>query len=169
VGLSYVGIAAGYDFSVARFEASSPWSSYCTPGTTSHGCEPSITASGIASATSGSGFTIAAAEVEGQRRGMILYSIDDSGFTPFPWGTTSSWMCLAAPVQRTTMQKSGGTPFLCDGTLSLDWNEFVAAHAGALGNPFAPGQQVFAQAWFRDPPTPGGTMLSDALEFVVQP
>jgi hypothetical protein len=168
-GLSYVEIAASSSTTVARLEASSPWSSYCTPGTTSHGCEPSITASGVASASSGSGFKIAAVEVQGKRRGMILYSIDDSGFTPFPWGQTSSWMCLAAPLQRTTMQKSGGSPFLCDGTLSLDWNAYVATHAGALGNPFAPGQHVFAQAWFRDPSIPGGTMLSDALEFVVQP
>ena len=72
-------------------------------------------------------------------------------------------------MQHTPIAKSGGTPLQCDGFLSLDWNAYVASHPTALGTPFAPGQRVFAQAWFRDPPSPGSTMLSDALEFVLQP
>jgi hypothetical protein len=107
--------------------------------------------------------------LEGGKSGIIFYGIDNTGFMPFPWDQTSSWMCVAAPTQRTPIQNSEGSALQCDGSLALDWNAFLATHPAALGNPFAPGQHVFAQAWFRDPVSPGGTMLSDALEFVVQP
>jgi hypothetical protein len=53
--------------------------------------------------------------------------------------------------------------------MSLDWNAFVANHPGALGAPFSAGQLVEAQGWFRDPPSPKATMLSDALEFALCP
>ena len=78
-------------------------------------------------------------------------------------------MCVKAPTQRTATQFSGGTIGLCDGLLSIDWNAFMTANPGALGQPLTPGQHVFAQAWFRDPPAPKTTNLSDAIEFVVAP
>jgi hypothetical protein len=53
--------------------------------------------------------------------------------------------------------------------MSLDWNAFVASHPGAVGTPFSAGQLVQAQGWFRDPPSPKSTMLSNAIEFVVAP
>jgi hypothetical protein len=53
--------------------------------------------------------------------------------------------------------------------MHLDWNSYVANDPGALGAPFSVGQLVQAQAWFRDPPSPKTTMLSDALEFAVCP
>jgi hypothetical protein len=52
---------------------------------------------------------------------------------------------------------------------SLDWNAFRATHASALGQPFVAGDSVWAQAWFRDPPSPKTTQLSDALAFSVCP
>jgi hypothetical protein len=142
---------------------------YCTAGTTSHGCVPWISSSGTPSATSGSGFTIVANAVEGQKQGILFYGIDNSGFTPVPWGASTSFLCVKPPTQRTSPRNAGGTPNSCDGALSLDWNAYIAANPGALGNPFAAGQHVFAQGWFRDPPSPKTTMLSDALEFVVGP
>jgi hypothetical protein len=57
----------------------------------------------------------------------------------------------------------------CDGVLGLDWNAFRFANPGALGSPFAAGDHVFVQAWFRDPPSPKTTMLSDAVEFSLAP
>jgi hypothetical protein len=53
--------------------------------------------------------------------------------------------------------------------LSEDWSAFVATHPSALGRPFAVGQTVNAQGWFRDPPSPKHTSLSDGLDFVVCP
>jgi hypothetical protein len=53
--------------------------------------------------------------------------------------------------------------------LSIDWNAYIASHPSALGQPFAGGETVWAQAWFRDPPAPKTTNLSDGLVFVVGP
>jgi hypothetical protein len=146
----------------------SPTFAFCTAGTTTNGCVPAISGTGTPSGTSGSGFTIAIASVEGQKQGLIYYGIDNAGFTPLAWGPSSSFLCIKPPVQRTAVQLTGGTASFCDGSLSIDWNSFVATNPGALGNPFGAGQQVFAQGWFRDPPSPKTTMLSDALQFTLQ-
>jgi hypothetical protein len=53
--------------------------------------------------------------------------------------------------------------------MGLDWNSHVANDPGALGAPFSAGRLVQAQGWFRDPPSPEGAMLSDALELSVCP
>jgi hypothetical protein len=154
----------------AEFESSgSVLLTYCTAGTTTHACLPAIGATGTPSASAPSGFTITIANVEGQKQGIVFYGIDNSGFAPTPWGLSSSFLCVKAPTQRTNVQSSGGTLLQCDGALSLDWNAFRFANPGALGSPFAAGDRVYAQAWFRDPPSPKTTMLSDALEFSLDP
>jgi hypothetical protein len=142
---------------------------FCSAGTTTNGCAASISGVGTPSASSGSGFTIAVAAVEGQKQGIVFYGVDNSGFAPLPWGTSSSFLCVKQPTQRTPPQSSGGALNACNGAIALDWNAFVAANPSALGQPFTAGQHVFAQAWFRDPPSPKTTHLSNALEFVVQP
>jgi Tol biopolymer transport system component len=142
---------------------------YCTAGTTTHGCVPSIAGTGTPSASASSGFVISVSSVEGLKQGIVFYGIDNLGFTPLAWGPSTSFLCVKTPTQRTAPQNSGGTLNGCDGTFALDWNAFRAANPSALGAPFAPGQHVYAQGWFRDPPSPKSTMLSDGLEFVVQP
>jgi hypothetical protein len=143
---------------------------YCTTSTSTNGCTPSIAGTGTPSASAGSGFTISVNALEGQKSGIIFYGIDNSGWVPIPWAVGStSYLCVKPPVQRTTSQGSGGTAGQCDGTLSLDWNAFIAANPGVLGTPYAGGETVFAQGWFRDPPAPKTTNLSDALEFDVAP
>jgi hypothetical protein len=141
---------------------------YCTAGTTSNGCTPSISASGIPSASAASGFTIHVAQVEGQRAALFLYGIN--GRMAQPWGSGgTSFLCVVSPLQRFGSQNSGGTGFQCDGALATDWLAYIAAHPTALGAPFSAGDIVDAQAWFRDPPAPRGTNLSNALEFVLAP
>jgi hypothetical protein len=143
---------------------------YCTAGTSSSGCVPSISATGIASASSGSGFTVAVGSVEGLKQGILFYGVNNTGFAPTPWTAgSSSYLCVKHPTQRTLTQNSGGSFGQCDGSLALDWNAYIASHSSALGSPFAAGQHVFAQGWLRDPPSPKTTMLSNALEFVVAP
>jgi hypothetical protein len=66
-------------------------------------------------------------------------------------------------------QNSGGTLGNCDGTLSVDWNVFRATHPSALGAPFTAGRVVYAQGWFRDPPAPKTTSLSNGLIFMLCP
>jgi Tol biopolymer transport system component len=138
---------------------------YCTAGTSTHGCIPSISAAGLPRASAPAGFTITVSGVEGQKAGMIFYGI--SGAQAVPFGVTSSTMCVRPPHQRTDVQFSGGTVGMCDGTLVLDWNAFAGNHAEAIGWGTFPGRTVWAQAYYRDPLAPGGSNLSDALWFTV--
>jgi hypothetical protein len=140
---------------------------YCTAGTTSNGCSATLSATGAPDANAGSGFTVVANGVEGQKQGILFYGI--TGAVAQPWGTGSSFLCVKTPTQRTGVQNSNGTLGACDGALALDWNAFIASSPSALGNPFAGGEQVWIQAWFRDPPSPKTTSLSNALQFVVCP
>jgi hypothetical protein len=63
-------------------------------------------------------------------------------------------------------QSSGGTTGACDGSFALDFNTWMQANPNK-----APGmgEVVYMQAWFRDPPSPKGTSLSDGLRLVVCP
>ena len=76
---------------------------------------------------------------------------------------------MKSPTQRMSLLNSNGTAGLCNGTFSIDWLAWLAANPGALGAPFGSGVGVNAQAWFRDPPAPKTTNLSNALEFVTAP
>ncbi|NUP95849.1 MAG: carboxypeptidase regulatory-like domain-containing protein [Planctomycetaceae bacterium] len=144
--------------------ASSPWSTYCTAGTSSLGCTASLSALGTPSASFSSPFTVLASGVDAQRSGLFFYGATGPVSTPWAIGSTST-LCVAPPRQRTLVQDSSGTAGACDGSLSLDWNAYVLTHPSALGVPFSAGAEVWTQAWFRDPPSPSGTTLSDALHF----
>jgi hypothetical protein len=52
-----------------------------------------------------------------------------------------------------------------DGLLRLH----VATHPFTLGQPIAAGQVYNAQAWYRDPPSPKTTHLSNGIEFTLAP
>jgi hypothetical protein len=143
---------------------------YCTAGTSSNGCAPAITCAGIPSTSASAGFTLTVDSVEGQKQGMIVYGVDNAGWTPVPWSSTStSYRCVRPPTQRTGTLDSGGASGQCDGVLTLDWNAYRSSHPEAIGEPFGAGQHVYAQAWFRDPPAPMTTNLSNGLDFVVEP
>jgi hypothetical protein len=141
--------------------------SYCTAGTTTNGCNATLSSSGTPSASGAGEFTLHATGVEGQKQGLFFYGL--SGAQASPWGTSSSFLCVKAPTQRMATQSSGGTAGACNGSFASDWNAFIAANPSALGQPFALGDQVQVQAWFRDPPSPKTTSLSNALTFVVCP
>lgn len=141
---------------------------YCTASTTTNGCNPTMGASGIPTAGAPSGFTLTANSVEGQKSGILFYGT--SGTAAIPWATGStSFLCVKTPTQRLAPQNTGGTIAGCDGSLSVDFLAFLAANPGALGAPGAAGQMFHAQCWFRDPPAPKTTNLSDGLEFVLCP
>jgi hypothetical protein len=142
--------------------------SYCTAGTTTNGCTASIASQGIPSASAASGFELSVTGVEGQKTGLIFYGL--SGASAAPWGSGStSFLCVKPPTQRLPAQSSGGTANACDGALSVNWLAFVAAQPTALGSPFSAGDVVHAQLWFRDPPSPKTTNLSNGLAFVLSP
>lgn len=134
--------------------------SYCTAGTSTQGCTPSLSASGTPDANAGSGFVVTANGVDGQRNGLCLYGVDGSASIPFGGANV---LCIRPPVQRLPVANSGGTSGACDGQLSFDWNQFVATHPQSLGAPFAGGETVWLQLWIRDPQSPIGAVLSNAL------
>ena len=105
--------------------------------------------------------------VEGQKSGLLFYGV--TGAKATPWGAGTSYLCVEAPLKRMSTQNSGGTAGACDGVFAEDWNAYIAAHPAALGQPFAGGETVWAQGWFRDPPAPKSTNLSDALVFQLLP
>ncbi|NUP96162.1 MAG: delta-60 repeat domain-containing protein [Planctomycetaceae bacterium] len=144
------------------------WVNYCTAGVSSTGCVPSVSASGSASVGATSGFTLSVQNVDGNRQGLVFYALGGRVSVPLA-PTSSSSYCVLGPVQRTAVQGSGGTPGACNGSLQLDWLDYVANHPGAVGAPFHAGVRVQAQGWYRDPAAPKGVTLSDALEFITVP
>lgn len=143
---------------------------YCTAGTSTNGCVPTISASAQPSVSAATSCVIDIDDLEGQKLGLVFYGINNSGFNPVNWGSGgTSFLCVKPPSQRTTASSSGGTAGVCDGALTLDWNAFQFTHPGALGNPWSVGAKVYAQGWYRDPPAVKTTNLTDALELTYAP
>ncbi|MBI5433483.1 MAG: PD40 domain-containing protein [Planctomycetes bacterium] len=137
----------------------------CQGGTTSHGCAPLLGASGTPSGSAGSGFVLTANGLEGGRSALVFYAL--GGGKPTPWGNT--FRCTSGTTQRAVVTHTGGTPGACDGTVSFDWNQYVATHPSALGAPFGGGETVSVQVWFRDPSAPLASNLSSSVWFDVCP
>jgi subtilisin-like proprotein convertase family protein len=165
-----VGTLARWDLKISTAGGSCTGTSYCTSSTTSNGCNPSLSATGSASIAGGPGsFMLNCTGVEGQKSGLIFYGI--AGPNNVPWATGStSFLCVKAPTQRMQTQSSGGTGGQCNGSLTQDFFHYVVnLNPGALGNPLTAGQTYNSQAWFRDPPAPKTTNLSDGYEFNLCP
>ena len=131
---------------------------YCTAGTSYHGCLPQISASGAPSASAASGYTVVVQSVPGQRTGMIFYGLSPEGT---PWGQDgASFSCVALPRQRMAALSTGGTQWQCNGQLALDVQAWTLAHPGTLGTPLQAGQTLYFQAWYRDQGAPKHSSLS---------
>jgi hypothetical protein len=140
---------------------------YCTSGTSSSGCAPTVAGIGRASASQASNLLLNASSLEGARSGHFFYGVN--GPHAAPWGQSTHVLCVRAPTQRTGTQTTGGSAGACDGAMALDWNAFSSANPGALGQPFTAGQDVWAQCYFRDPAGPKTTALSNAVRFTLCP
>lgn len=141
---------------------------YCTPGTTSNGCTAVMAAVGAPSMSTSAGFTLVASGLEGQRSGLTFYGVSGRLATIWRPGSTS-FLCVKPPTQRLLQGNSGGAAGSCNGTMTTDFLAFVAANPGSLGSPFASGAVCNAQTWFRDPPAPGTTHMSNAIEWTMLP
>jgi len=140
---------------------------YCTAGVSSNGCTPTLNASGTPSAAAASGFTLNAGNLEGQRTALAFYGV--GGPQAVPFGGGSSFKCVASQLRRMTRIDSGGTLGACDGSYSIDFLAFIASNPTTLGTPFASGDIVNAQVWYRDPGAPATTNLTSALQWTMQP
>jgi uncharacterized membrane protein len=142
--------------------------SYCTSATSSAGCVATLVEEGAPSASANSGFNLRLVSADAQRQGLIFYGV--SGRTALPWASgSSSTMCVKSPTQRMTLSNTAGALGTCNGSFATDWLAYLASSSSALAAPATPGQLVQAQAWYRDPPAPKSTNLSNALEFTVLP
>lgn len=167
VGGSFHTVGDTVSSHLARWGKTCESESYCSSGLTSSGCAPSMGAVGRASASQVSNLLLNATSLEGARSGHLFYGVN--GAIEAPWGQSSHTLCVHAPTQRTPTQVTGGTSGACDGAMTLDWNAFSNANPGALGQPFSAGQDVWSQAFFRDPAGPKTTALSNALRFTICP
>jgi hypothetical protein len=167
----YTDVLSSFDIanprSLALAPDFAPPSLYCTAGTSTNGCAANVAWSGAPSASANSGFTLSAVNVEGQKLGLLFYGA--SGAVAVPWGAGTSFLCVKTPTQRLPVANSGGVSGQCNGAFSIDWRAYVAAKSGSLGAPLSAGQVFNAQAWYRDPPAPKSTNLSNALEFTIVP
>jgi hypothetical protein len=141
--------------------------SYCTSGTTTNGCTPHVTPVGTPSASAATPFSLSISGLEGDKPGLIFYGI--AGAQAKPWTGSASTLCVKPPLQRTKFTFPGGTDGQCDGLLVFDWDAYAQLHPGSLGQPFQAGERFWTQGWFRDPPSPKTTSLTDALTFALTP
>jgi hypothetical protein len=142
---------------------------YCAPGNSTNGCYGIMSGTAEPSASLATPCILSARYFEAEQNGLIFFGVNNAGFTPSPWGTGSSYLCVKSPLERTGVQNSGGNAGNCDGEFILDWNAFQLSHPGSLGQPFSVGQKVYMQAWYRDPPAPKSTNLTNAIEMTMQP
>jgi hypothetical protein len=141
--------------------------SYCISGSNSLGCSGTLAGFGVPDANAGAGFSLVASGVQGQSVAIVHYGV--SGPMVAPFGSSDSVRCVRPPLQRTRVLPTAGTAGLCNGKVTLDWNEFIAANPQALGAPFLGGEGVWAQVWVRDPSSMIGGVFTNAVWFTVAP
>jgi hypothetical protein len=75
---------------------------------------------------------------------------------------------VTSTIKRVGMQSSGGstTGIDCSGTFHFDFNGHIDSHADPS---LVVGAEIFDQWWSRDPASPAGSSLSNALRFVINP
>lgn len=149
------------------YDAAPALVSYCAPSGASGGCRPKLTAIGCASAAGATPFRLLAHGLDAEQLAIVFYGV--SGRSSAPFGPSNATLCVRRALQRSPVQFTAGTPGLCDGTASLDWNAFGLAQPFALGQPFHAGQTFNAQAIGREPSTATFSGLSDAIEFTLGP
>jgi subtilisin-like proprotein convertase family protein len=159
-----VGALAGWEVCFDTGTASPV--NYCTSGTTTNGCNAMISATAQPSASFSNTCFLDVSNVEGQKLGLVFYGLSSSVTA---WGGGSSFLCVKSPTQRMGVQFSGGTANACNGQYTQDLNAYLAGHPSAVGSPFSSGDKIYAQAWFRDPPSPKSSSLSNAIELTVHP
>lgn len=135
--------------------------SYCTAKVSSQGCLTAISSDGTPSASSGSGFRLDATQLVDGTSGLLFYSTVGPASTPLQGG----YLCVQPPLLRAPVQSTGGSG-ACTGMLSLDFNAYLASGTDPA---LVGGAKVWAQYWSRDPASPSGTNLTDAIEFVLWP
>jgi hypothetical protein len=132
---------------------------YCTSKLNSLLCAPQVGWSGHPTLAGLDDFKVLADQVLNNQNGLMFYGGSPAS-TPYQGGT----ICVGAPIVRTAGQASGGNPppSDCSGTLKFDWS-----HAGLSAVGLGAGTTVYAQFWYRDPLSVGGSGFTNGLSFTI--
>lgn len=152
---------------IAQLNASAAPSSTCAGQTDAAGCTPTLVVSGLALGGAPAGFVVRCVNLSPQRSGLFFYGTQGPASSPLGGGT----LCVASPVRRGPLLDSGPSSFACGGSLGLDWAAFAAGALGGTPLPglSQPGTVVHLQGWIREPLSSFGSLLTDALRYVVLP
>lgn len=152
--------------SATIFFTGQPVLTYCVAKLSSQGCTPQIGASGLPSFDDPTPCLVTATQVLNNKSGLFFYGTSGMAEIPFFGGT----LCVMPPLQRTSIQLSGGNPPPddCSGSFTFDFN--ALAQSG-FDPALMPGIHIQAQFWSRDPLHPDGTGigLTDAIELTACP
>ncbi|MDA0948779.1 MAG: hypothetical protein O2799_09665 [Planctomycetota bacterium] len=137
---------------------------YCVGKANSLGCVATLSATGTASLTGADDFRLQATNVVNKQFGLYFWGLGESSL-PWQGGT----LCVQGPLRRMITHFSGGAGqagTACTGVLDQLFPQTVMANNG-----LQPGDQVFLQAWYRDPQHPDGTgvAMTDALRVTICP
>ncbi len=134
---------------------------YCQAKLSSQLCLPNIGFQGAPTASGSTPFEITSEDIDAGRIGILFYGFGQNN-APFQGGV----LCVQPPLKRTPPQSSGGTPppSTCSGSFSFDMGALIQS---GLDPGLTAGASANAQFWYRDPPDPFGTGLTDALEFLI--
>lgn len=128
-------------------------------------CATTIGASGCLTLSATSGYVVSASNLPPQRPGLFFYGLQSNWAS---WGGAGNILCVFGPRQRLPVSSTGGAG-TCGGSLAIDLAAWIAANPAALGAPFAGGEQLFIQGWYRDFTAPLGTSLTSAWTVAVSP
>lgn len=132
--------------------------------TNSLGCVPYASASGAPSMGDSSPFTVDATNVINNKDGVFLYAFERKKKVI---GGGALW--LGSPLVRRGLPPSGGSSLPnvdCTGAFSYD---FGTRMRSGIDSNLVVGARIYCQFWSRDPGGPGGTNLTNGLEFTILP
>jgi hypothetical protein len=135
--------------------------STCTAKTDSIGCQPAIGAVGTPSLSGADDFHVTCAQVQNNKAGLLFW-----GRLPASASFGGGTLCITAPVIRTPVQSSGGSPSGANCSGAFD-HHFSNAYMQLKG--VEPGSWMQAQYWSRDPgfQAPNNISLSNAWTWIV--
>jgi hypothetical protein len=143
-------------------------STYCTAGLSTHGCSATLSAAGSPSAGASSGFVVSAAGVEGAASATFFYGRAAASRCRGRRAARASCASRArcsAWARATRAERRARAAVSSRSTSRPTWPRTAARS----DNRWWPESASTCKAWYRDPPAPKSTNLSNALEFTLLP
>lgn len=158
------GGSLGYHEMTVEVVDCAPPTNYCSGKVNSQGCVATLSFMGTPSLTGPDNFMLQATNVVNQQFGLYFWGVAPNA-QPWLGGT----LCVAPTLRRLNVHFSGGgapAGTNCNGILPQQFPQVLMNNWG-----MQPGDQIYIQAWYRDPQHPDGTgvAMTDALQFTICP